>query len=308
MKIGVPDLVTNSYFNALAAEELGFYRAEGIDAHVDLLTPVPLMLSSLRDGSVDMLATSAHLPLMGFPKWKGTKLVVTLARGTPWLLVMRSDLGIKRGDVTCVKGRRIGAAGGPDAALKKMLADSGIDLARDQVRIEPVPGYDVPGTSFGVLCAKALEAKEFDGFWANAMGAETSVRRGVGQIIIDVRRGDGPAAAKGYTFACLVARQEIVDREPDAVAAAVRAIVKVQRVLRAEPARATEVGRKRFPPAAAEIIADLIERDRGFYDPVITEEDIKATSDFSRSLGLLSEPVPYDQVVATRFRPLWTAP
>src|SRR5688500_14463003 len=56
---------------------------------------------------------------------------------------------------------------------------------------------------------------------------------------------------------------------------------------------------------AAEIVADLVERDRVFYDPVITEEDIGATSDFSRSLGLLSEPVPYDQVVATRFRPLW---
>ena len=84
------------------------------------------------------------------------------------------------------------------------------------------------------------------------------------------------------------------------------AIVKVQRALRTDPARATEAGKKRFPPAAAEIIADLVERDRVFYDPVITEADIKATSDFSRSLGLLSEPVPYDQVVATRFRPLWT--
>ena len=39
MLIGVPDLVTNSYFPALAAEELGLYRAEGVDAHVDLLTP-----------------------------------------------------------------------------------------------------------------------------------------------------------------------------------------------------------------------------------------------------------------------------
>ena len=39
MRIAVPDLVTNSYFPALAAEELGLYRAEGVDAHVDLLAP-----------------------------------------------------------------------------------------------------------------------------------------------------------------------------------------------------------------------------------------------------------------------------
>ena len=37
MKIATPDLVTNSYFPALAAEELGLYREEGLDAHVELL-------------------------------------------------------------------------------------------------------------------------------------------------------------------------------------------------------------------------------------------------------------------------------
>ena len=33
-RIAVPDLVTNSYFPALAGEELGFYRAEGPTAAV----------------------------------------------------------------------------------------------------------------------------------------------------------------------------------------------------------------------------------------------------------------------------------
>ena len=37
MRIATPDLVTNSYFPALAAEELGLYREEGFDAHVELL-------------------------------------------------------------------------------------------------------------------------------------------------------------------------------------------------------------------------------------------------------------------------------
>jgi hypothetical protein len=34
MSIATPDLVTNSYFPALAAEELGVYREEGLAAHV----------------------------------------------------------------------------------------------------------------------------------------------------------------------------------------------------------------------------------------------------------------------------------
>jgi hypothetical protein len=41
MRIAVPDLVTNSYFPALAAEELGYYAAEGLGAHVELLPQHP---------------------------------------------------------------------------------------------------------------------------------------------------------------------------------------------------------------------------------------------------------------------------
>jgi hypothetical protein len=43
MSIVVPDLVSNSYFPALAAEDLGYYAAEGLEAHVEVfsLPPAP---------------------------------------------------------------------------------------------------------------------------------------------------------------------------------------------------------------------------------------------------------------------------
>src|SRR5262249_58828246 len=93
-----------------------------------------------------------------------------------WLLVLRSDLAGARGDVNAVKGLRIGAAPGVDLGLRRLLAAAGIDLARDDVRIGPVPGTGQPGVSFGVTAAKALEEGIIDGFWANAIGAETAVR------------------------------------------------------------------------------------------------------------------------------------
>jgi len=67
------------------------------------------------------------------------------------------------------------------------------------------------------------------------------------------------------------------------------------------------VGRRRFPPAAAEIIAALVERDLPFYDPVISEEAVAAMNRFARGLDLLDSPVAYDDVVATRFKDLWRA-
>ena len=50
------------------------------------------------------------------------------------------------------------------------------------------------GLSFGVTAAKALEDGKIDGSWADAMGAEVAVRSGIGALVIDARRGDGPPA------------------------------------------------------------------------------------------------------------------
>jgi hypothetical protein len=55
------------------------------------------------------------------------------------------------------------------------------------------------------------------------------------------------------------------------------------------------------------MIADLIGRDGPFYEPVISEETVSQLQQFAMSIGLLREPLPYAQVVASRFDHLWTA-
>ena len=78
--------------------------------------------------------------------------------------------------------------------LRGLLIEAGIDLVRDGVTIAPVPGAVGAGVNFGLTAAKALEDRKIDGFWANGMGAEVALRRGVGTLVLDVRRGDGPKA------------------------------------------------------------------------------------------------------------------
>src|SRR5262249_52756588 len=199
----------------------------------------------------------------------------------------------------------IGAAPGPDAGLRRLLVEAGIDLERDKVQVGPVPGTTEPSMSFGVTAAKALEAGTLDGFWANAMGAEVAVRRGIGTVVLDVRRGAGPPAALQYTFPAFVTTARKVEQEPDTVAAAIRAVVRAQRALREDPTRATEVGKRLFPAMEAELIAELIARDVPYYEPTISEETVAALQKFAQEVGILSRPAPYDQVVATRFRELW---
>lgn len=307
MKIAVPDLITNSYFPAIAAVELGVCQAEGLDLTIEHIFPVPRAMEAMGDGYCDFVAGAAHATLSAFPRWHGAKLLAALAQGMYWLLVLRRDLKVQRGDINAVKGCRLGAAPGVDLGLRRLLTAAGIDLQRDKVNIGPVPGTNQPGVSFGVTAAKALEEGTIDGFWANAMGAETAVRRGVGSIVLDVRRGDGPPAARLYTFAALVTTDRLIAHAPEAAAAAVRAIRQTQRLLQAAPARATEVGKRLFPPAEAGMIAELIERDRPFYTTEITASMVDGVNQFAQDMGLLDEPVPYEQVVAQQVRHLWTA-
>ena len=306
MRIAAVDLVSNTCFPVLAADELGFFKAEGLDARIQLVAMLGAT-KALRDGSADaMIAGSVHDVLTEFPEWKGAKLVVALSQGTPWLLVVRADLPASRGDIAAVKGLRLTAAEGPDLALKRMLIEAKIDPDRDLKLVE-LPGAKARDVSFGVFAARALEAGQIDGFWANAMGAETAVRRGVGKILIDVRRGDDPAEVRRFTFAGMATTDRFIEREPDSIAAAVRAIVKTQGALRADPALAQEVGRRKFPKEAAELIATIVARDAPFYDPVISEETVAGLNRFAQSVGHLPGPVPYEKVVAVRFRDLWRA-
>jgi ABC-type nitrate/sulfonate/bicarbonate transport system substrate-binding protein len=304
MRIAAVDLVSNTCFPALAAAELGAFKREGIDAEIELL-PALAGTRALRDGAVDaVIAGSVHDLLRVFPDWSGAKLVVALSQGTPWLLVVRSNLAAKRGDIGAVKGLRLTAAEGPDLALRQMLIGARIDPDRDVELIE-LPGARARDVSFGVFAAGALEQGLIDGFWANAMGAELATSRGVGRTLIDVRRGDDPADVRHFTFAGLATTDTFIEREPHAIEAAVAAIVKTQKTLRADPSLAREVGLHKFPPDAAGLITRIVERDTVFYDPAISAEAVNGLNAFARSVGHLSGPVSYEQVVAVRFCELW---
>ena len=304
MRIAAVDLISNTCFPALAADELGFFKAEGLDARIELVASLGAT-KALHDGSADaMIAGSVHDVLTEFPRWKGVKIVVALSKGTPWLLVVRADLNAKRGDLSAIKGLRLTAAKGPDLALRQMLIGAKIDPDRDLQIIE-LPGARARDVSFGVFAARALEAGQIDGFWANAMGAETAVSRGVGKVLVDVRRGDDPGEVRCFTFAGMVTSDIFIERNPAAVAAAVRAIVKTQKALKADPRLAAEVGRRKFPTEAADLISTVVKRDLVFYDPVISQEEVEAMNRFAQAVGHLSGPVPYDEVVATRFQDSW---
>jgi NitT/TauT family transport system substrate-binding protein len=307
VRVAVPDLVSNSYFPAIAAIALDFFAKEGLDAQHRLIFPNYKAYEALREGEVDFVAGPAHVVLLAFPEWQGAKLLAALSQGMYWLLVMRFDLDVEPGDVTAVKGRTIGAAPLVELTLKRLLAENGIDLGRDQVKIVDVKGAHERGVSFGVAAAKALEDGQIDGFWANAMGAQNAIRSGVGKVVLDVRRGIGPKAAFHYTFPALVTSDQAIARDPDMVAAGVRAVVGAQNALVGDVSLATKVGQKLFPPLEAARIADVIARDLPYYRSEISNQSLAGLIHFSQASGLLKGSPTREQIVAAQFNRYLTA-
>lgn len=283
LRLAVPDLVSNSYFPAVAAVGLGHFRDEGLDVELAHVFPVSTAMAALVAGDVDFVAGAAHTSVSA----GCVRLIATLARKMYWFLVVRADSDVQRDSLHRL--RVVAAAPGPDRGLRHFLAVEGID----GVEVGPLPG-GTRGESFGVAAARALSAGEVDAFWANGMAAELAVRRGVGRVVVDARRDQSPAA-RG-TFPALMTSTRLLTAAPDTAVAAIRAITRTQRELRATPSRAADVGATLFPPAEADVITDLVSRDVEYYTPDLPRDAVTALADFAHATGLTTEPVPYDQI------------
>jgi NitT/TauT family transport system substrate-binding protein len=304
MKLAVPDLVSPSYFPAIAAVDLGLLGGRGLAAELELRYPVTDAVDALRAGEIDVLAGSAHALFHRAADGGGIRLLAALSQGTYWFLVVRSDLGF--GPCTplgALRGLRIGAAPGPIDALAQMLADAGVEPGA--VDVGPVPGTGGAGVSFGVTAAEALADGRIDGFWANGMGAEVAVRRGIGTVVVDARR-HAPVGADRYTFPALMATLETCSVRREELEAAVAGVVEAQRRLRARPELATTVAAPRFPPLETELIETLIARDARFYDPAITDGTLADLVAFAQRRGMTSKDLGAGDLVAPGASAWWS--
>jgi NitT/TauT family transport system substrate-binding protein len=304
-RLVVADLDSPSYFVATAAVDLGFFREEGIEAEVERAYGALNGPERLRNGEVHFLGGPAYMATRAFPGWKGVKLLCALAQYSYWFLAVRADLDVRRGDLDALKGLRISASTAfPEVGLRHLLKEAGIDLERDRVSIVPLPNTKDEHLKYRVG-VDALGRDIADAYWGNGMRLAIGEKLGVAKVHLDLRRGDGPPGARFYNFAALTTTERLIEEQPEIAAGAVRAIVKTQKALAADPSRATAIGERLFAPEAASLIAGLIARDAPFYDATISAEAVDGINKFALANGLLTEPLSYDRLVASQFRNLW---
>jgi NitT/TauT family transport system substrate-binding protein len=304
-RLVVADLDSPSYFVATAAVELGFFREEGIDAEVERAYGALNGPERLRNGEVHFLGGPAYMATRAFPGWRGAKLLCALAQYSYWFLAVRADLDVKRGDLNALRGLRISSSRAfPEVGLRYLLKQASIDLERDKVSIVPLPDTKDEHLKYRVG-VEALGQNIADAYWGNGMRLAIGEKLGVAKVHLDLRRGDGPPGARFYNFPALTTTERLIEEQPQVAAGAVRAIVKAQRALRADPSFATPIGARLFAPEAAALIAGLIARDAPFYDATISSEAVDGINAFAMANGLLGEPIAHDRLVASQFRQFW---
>lgn len=301
MKIAVPDFISNSYFPVIAAENLGFFRSEGIDLNVEFISPLTDCVRALHEGEVDFIAASAHAPLLSFQNWQGAKLICAQAQGTYWFLVMKNALGIARGDLAAVRQCKIAAVPFVAAALRQIFASAGIDTKAAQIEFVFPQSASGGGVSFGVIASEALGRGDIDGFFANGIGAALAEQDGSGNVVLDVRRGDGPREGFGFTFGAVATTERLIEQQPAVAAAVVRAIRQTHSAIRADLSAAEGVACRRFPKREASLIAQVVAKDIPYYETAISAQSVATMNAYARKIGLLDRDIPYDQVVAAQF-------
>jgi len=305
-RLMVGDLDSPSYFVATAAVELGFFKQEGIDIELERSYGAHNGAQRMRDGTVHFFGVAAYGPTSVFPAWKGLKFLCALSQYSYWFLAVRSDLNVRRGDLGALKGLRISSSmAAPVLGLRYLLAEAGIDLERDHVKIVPPP-ETIGGRWMGHAGVEAIKQGLADAYWGNGMRVAIGETLGVAKVHLDLRRGDGPPGARWYSFAALITTDRLIEEQPEVAAGAVRAIVKAQKALQADPSLATGIAERLFPPEETRLIAGLIERDAPFYQAHIAPEAIDGLNKFAKASGLIGEPLPYDRLVASQFRHLWS--
>ncbi len=304
IRLAVPDLVSNSYFPAIAAAALGAFEEQGLDVSIEHISPLNKCIDALRDRNVHLVGASAHAPLLSFPNWKGVKLLCAQSQGTYWLLVMRRDLDVARGDLGALRGKRVAAVPFVADLLRQVLKQSGINPAEVEL-VTPDFGSK-PGTNFGVAAAGALRERTIDGFFANGVGAELVIGEELADLVLDVRRGDGPADCFSYTMPCIATTDGIIADQVEIARGIIRGIIKTQRALASDVALAQIVGARLFDPRAAAVIAKVVERDLPYYRPDISHEFVRTMSWYAREVGLLTGDASYEDVVAQQFISQWS--
>jgi NitT/TauT family transport system substrate-binding protein len=296
IRIGATPAVT--FVVLYAAEQLGYFKAEGLTAQFADFEGGAEVTTAMVGGSIDFAGTYVERPMILAEKGFGAKNLLAILNRNPIFLVVRKNLPAT--DVKGLKGTKLGmtrAGSATDLALRALLRDAGLEPDRDVAVI-------AVGSSNSA--AAALRAGQIDGFMGGEPGGAVIVHQlKIGRYFIEPLRDQGPKFLQYMTFPTLQASDRYIQANPQTVERVVRAVSKTQKRLREDPEAGVRVAQKFFPALDVELLRAVIMLQRASYIPTITEDAVRTVNQFQKQAGVVKGDFAYDKLVAVQFKSFW---
>ncbi|MEA2911021.1 MAG: NitT/TauT family transport system substrate-binding protein [Bradyrhizobium sp.] len=201
--------------NVYVADAKGFYKEAGLNPTFITVGTGPLMNSMLGSGSIDFAFQPPNN--VGVAKEQGLDQVIVVGNiGMPYVVIGKAGLKLPhKGQYPEVfrdlKGLVWGITGrGADSEMfmRAMASDAKLDPDKDVTWL---------GVGLSPTALPALKAGRVDTFITLSPGPSVAQALGLGEVLVDLRKGEGPANFKGVTYQGVTALRKTATGKPKAV-------------------------------------------------------------------------------------------
>lgn len=262
LKIGMANSVmTVTYPYITNAQQLGFFKQEGVKADVVMGQGSPQILSLLVAGTAELVFCNPEpVAQLNADRNLPVKAIFTVLH-SQYILSVPEDSPIQK--VEDLRGKRVGMFSPQSGIdyLKARLQDAGMTV--DDITIVP--------TAFGGQTMVAVRQKQVDAimYWSDA----NTMMRYAGLKLRDLPKADWE---KGLYQYVATTTQDVLNRKPEALRRALRAMAQGQMASVTSPEQTIEAFWRQYPDQAPKPDA----RDKAF------EQNLVRVNDQNKLLGL----------------------
>jgi len=241
LRLGVTPNLTDA--PPLVAIELGYFREGGLDVKPSEFGQGTEVRNALAAGAID-LGSMADVPfLIGAAKSPLRGIALTSWGGERQKIMVAARSAIR--SIADLRGKRVASQAGSslDATFREVLRQHGVEPSEVQIFNLRLP--DMPSA----LASGSVDAM-VDIEPHNALAEE----RGTARKLMDF----GRESLAPYV---LVARQDLIERAPEAVVAYLRALLRAQAAIRERPDEAVEVLGRVLGRKGSEVPASVIRKN-----------------------------------------------
>lgn len=279
------------------AEAKGFYKEAGLRPTFIPVPNGPMMNSQMGSGAVEFGFQPPSN--VGLAREQGLDQVFIVGNVTmPWVLVARKGLKVPNAGkypavMNDLKGLNWGVyARGSDGEIfmRAMAQDAKLDVDKDMTWI----GVGGPATGL-----PSLKSGKVDVYMAIAPVPDIAVGRDYGTVLLDLRKGGGPADFKGIHYNGVVTLRKTAQAKPKAVAAMVAATVKAQCWIR-QPGNFNEVltiAKARMPVSelGEKDFVTMVRENLATFTPTMPAAHFETWNDMLLRAKVLKQPLAAEQ-------------